>query len=172
MFRKALIIIMALALFAPAAQAAGKDSFWQRLKSRIQGISPKKKATVTTAVGGVRGALSDEADSVYWKGKEVNEIDEEELMKFNGAISMAEQGDKAAALEAFESFLDEYPDSQLRLDALEAVATLKPEVEDTLPPGEPEEAPPVAAEDPAVEEPVMEEGNETQGTKAGGESVE
>ena len=68
--KHAIILIIALSLFVPATSMAAGKSFWSSLKSRVQGITPKKKASVTTAVGGVRGAASDEADAVYWKVKE------------------------------------------------------------------------------------------------------
>ncbi len=124
--KRAIILLIVMSLMAPsAAMAAGGSSFWSSLKSRIMGITPKKKATVTTAVGGVRGTLSDEAENVYWKGKEINEVDEVELQKFNTALDMAVKGDEANSLKAFEEFLDEYPDSSLRGDALEAVTALK-----------------------------------------------
>ncbi len=123
---RAIILLIVLSLMAPSAVLAAKGgSFWSSLKSRIMGITPKKQATVTTAVGGVRGALSDEAEDVYWKGKEINEVDEAELMKFNEALDMAVKGDEANSLKAFESFLDEYPNSSLRSDALDAVSALK-----------------------------------------------
>ena len=134
MMKHALIILIALALFVPdTSMAAGKRSFWSSLKSRVQGITPKKQASVTTAVGGVRGAASEDADAVYWKGKEINEVDEVELQKFNDALNMAVQGDSAGSLKAFEEFLKEYPDSSLRLDALDAVAALKPAGESAAP---------------------------------------
>ncbi len=133
--KHALILVIALTLFVPAttSMAAGK-SFWSSLKTRIQGITPKKQASVTTAVGGVRGAASEEADAVYWKGKDVKEVDEVELQKFNDALNLAVQGDNASSLKAFEEFLKEYPDSSLRLDALDAVAALKPEADDSAAP--------------------------------------
>ncbi len=139
--KRAIILLIVMFLMAPsAAFAAGGGSFWSNLKSRIMGITPKKKATVTTAVGGVRGALSDEAEDVYWKGKEINEVDEMELQKFNEALDMAVKGDEANSLKAFEEFLNEYPDSSLRGDALEAVTALKSGAEE-VPATETEEAP-------------------------------
>lgn len=145
--KHAIILIIALSLFVPATSMAAGKSFWSSLKSRIHGITPKKKASVTTAVGGVRGAASEKADSVYWKGKEVNEIDEVELQKFNNALDMAVQGDNAESLKAFEAFLKEYPDSFLRLDALEAVTALRPDAGESAAPAE--EAPAQQAEKPA-----------------------
>ncbi len=124
--KRAIILLIVMSLMAPsAAFAAEGGSFWSNLKNRIKGITPKKQSTVTTAVGGVRGTLSDEAEDVYWKGKEINEVDEVELQKFNDALNMAVQGDEANSLKAFEAFLEEYPESSLRGDALEAVAALK-----------------------------------------------
>ena len=143
MFKRGLIILLALALFVPMADAAGKGGFWSNLKSRIKGISPKK-ASITTAVGGVRGALSDEVGVVYWKGKDVKELSEAQLEKFNAAIDLAETGAESDALKAFEQFLVDYPDSPLRLDALDAVAALQPSVGEAAP------AAPTAA--PAIKE--------------------
>ncbi len=134
--KHALILVIALTLFVPATSMAVGKSFWSSLKSRIQGITPKKQASVTTAVGGVRGAASEEADAVYWKGKEVNEVNEVELQKFNDALNLAVQGDSASSLKAFEAFLKEYPDSFLRLDALDAVAALRPEAGESAAPAE------------------------------------
>lgn len=158
--KHALILVIALTLFVPATSMAAGKSFWSSLKSRIHGITPKKQASVTTAVGGVRGAASEEADAVYWKGKEVPEVDEVELQKFNDALNMAVQGDSANSLKAFEAFLKEYPDSFLRLDALDAVAALRPEVGDAAPA---EEAPAEQAQEaqsmdaaPAADAPAQE----------------
>ena len=125
--KRAIILLIVMSLMAPVTvlAAGGGSSFWSSLKSRIQGITPKKQANVTTAVGGVRGALSDEAADVYWKGKDVNEVDEVELQKFNDALNLAVQGEEKDSLKAFEAFLIDYPDSTLRPDALEAVETLK-----------------------------------------------
>ena len=143
MIKTALILVIALTLFVPATSMAAGKSFWSSLKNRIHGITPKKQASVTTAVGGVRGAASEEADAVYWKGKEVNEVDEVELQKFNDALNLAVEGDTSGSLKAFETFLKEFPDSSLRLDALDAVAALMPASEETAAPAEEATAEPV-----------------------------
>lgn len=169
--KRALILLIALSLFLPAssALAAGKGSFWSSLRSRIRGITPKKQAAVTTAVGGVRGALSDEANGVYWKGKDIMEVNEEELQKFNSALLMADDGDTEGSIKAFETFLKEYPDSSLRIDALDAISTLRPRPERSLPAfleREPETTIEMDAEPQEIveETPLMEESEEPMET--------
>ena len=124
----ALLVLLGVVLAAPAYGADEKQdgSLWERLRKKIELLTPKKKIQTTTAVGGVRGAQAD-ADDVYWKGEANNQsIDADELAAFKKAISLVDAGDVAGAQAAFSDFLKKHPDSRLREDAEMAIAQLQP----------------------------------------------
>ena len=122
------LFVLGAVLAAPAYSADDKEdgSLWERLRKKIELLTPKKKISTTTAVGGVRGSQAD-ADDVYWKGEANAEaIDAEELAAFKKAISLVDAGDVAGAQAAFSDFLKKHPDSRLREDAEMALAQLQP----------------------------------------------
>jgi TolA-binding protein len=124
----AMFVLLGVVLAAPAYSADEKQdgSLWERLRKKIELITPKKKISTTTAVGGVRGSQAD-ADDVYWKGEaNAQPVDADELLAFKKAVSLAEAGDLAGANSAFGDFLKKHPDSRLRPDAEEALASLQP----------------------------------------------
>ena len=124
----ALLVLLGVVLAAPAYGADEKQdgSLWERLRKKIELLTPKKKIQTTTAVGGVRGAQAD-ADDVYWKGEaNTQSIDADELAAFKKAISLVDAGDVAGAQAAFSDFLKKHPDSRLREDAEMAIAQLQP----------------------------------------------
>ncbi len=121
----ALLVMLGIVLASPVQAADDQElSLWERLRKKIELLTPKKKLSTTTAAGGVRGSLAD-ADDVYWKGeaKPVT-IDEAELNEFSKAIAMVDAGNTADAQVAFARFLKQYPDSTLRPDALAALKQL------------------------------------------------
>jgi TolA-binding protein len=76
-------------------------------------------------VGGVRGSLAD-AGELYWKGETSEQaIDAEELAAFDEALSYAEVGDMAVAEKGLAAFINNYPKSQLRADAEQALALVR-----------------------------------------------
>jgi TolA-binding protein len=124
----ALFVLLGVVLATPAYSADEKQdgSLWERLRRKIELLTPKKKIQTTTAVGGVRGSQAD-ADDVYWKGEaKVQPVDPEELAAFKKALSLADAGDAAGAQLAFSDFLKKHPDSRLREDAEQALAQLQP----------------------------------------------
>jgi len=120
----ALLVVLGIALASPVQAADQELSLWERLRKKIELLTPKKKLTTTTAAGGVRGSLAD-ADDVYWKGeaKPVT-IDEAELAAFGAAVALADEGKIEDAQLAFARFIKQYPDSTLRADAVAALAQL------------------------------------------------
>ncbi|MBU1214871.1 MAG: hypothetical protein KKF58_02515 [Gammaproteobacteria bacterium] len=124
----ALFVLLGIVLAAPVqVSAADQDlSLWERLRKKIELLTPKKKLTTTTAAGGVRGSLAD-ADDVYWKGEaEQAAIDDAELTAFTKAIELVDGGKTDEAKTAFADFVKQYPDSSLREDAEAALAQLAP----------------------------------------------
>ncbi len=124
----ALFTLLGAMLAVPAYGADDKPdgSLWERLRKKIELLTPRKKISTTTAVGGVRGAQAD-ADDVYWKGEaSAQAIDAEELALFKKAMALAEAGDTATAQATFSDFVKKYPDSRLREDAELAIAQLQP----------------------------------------------
>ena len=123
----AIVVLLGITLGSQTLFAAdGKDStlsFWEKLRKKIEMLAPQKKVNATTAVGGVRGAQVS-ADDTYWKGEKV-QIDPEELVAFNKAMSLAEAGETKQAQDAFAEFVKKSPDSLLRKDADLALAQLK-----------------------------------------------
>lgn len=120
-------VLLALALLAPAAHAAEHDSwsgFWEKLRLRIEQLTPQKKLGNTTAVGGVRGAAVEVSD-VYWKGEaKPQAVDADELNAFQKAMALVEADQKDQAQAAFADFSKAYPASPLKADADQALARL------------------------------------------------
>jgi len=124
------ILITCLAIFMALsvsyAEEKDQDAFWSKIKSKIETITPKKKTTVTTAVGGVRGAQDESTMVLYWKGKEIDEeVQADELDKFKNALEYAIEGNTEESLNHFDKFLAQYPKSPLREDAVKAVEKLR-----------------------------------------------
>ena len=124
----ALLVLAGVIFGAPAYSADDSQgmSFWERLRMKIEMLTPRKKIATTTAVGGVRGAQAD-AEEVYWKGEASTQtVDSDELAAFKKAVSMVEAGDTAGAQASFADFVKKHPDSRLRADAESALAQLQP----------------------------------------------
>jgi hypothetical protein len=125
----ALFVLLGVVLATPVYSADDKpdsNSWWESLRRKIEMLTPRKKITTTTAVGGVRGSQAD-ADDVYWKGEvKAQPVDAKELAAFKKAVSLFDAGDIAGAQGAFSDFLKKHPDSSLRKDAEQALALLQP----------------------------------------------
>ncbi len=124
----ALFVLLGVVLATPVYGADKPDSssWWESLRRKIEMLTPKKKITTTTAVGGVRGSQAD-ADDVYWKGEaKIQPIDPKELDAFKKAVSLFDAGDMAGAQGAFSDFVKKHPDSSLRKDAEQALVLLQP----------------------------------------------
>ena len=128
---KQLIVLLSLfsliltASLALAEDRGNKSALWLKLKQKLEQMAPQKKTT-TTAVGGVRGAKDQSADTLYWKDEAVKTtVDETEYKRFNDAYQLANDGKGAEAISQFESFLKDYPQSALRDDAQQALASLR-----------------------------------------------
>ncbi|MEK7811244.1 MAG: hypothetical protein AAB278_05445 [Pseudomonadota bacterium] len=124
----ALIVLLGVILATPsyAAGISPEPSLWERLRKKIELMTPKKKLSTTTAAGGVRGSLAD-ADDVYWKGEaKVQTVDADELTAFKKAIALVDAGNTADAQAAFTDFIKQHPESSLKLDAEAALAQLQP----------------------------------------------
>ncbi len=123
-----LITIAFIATFAYAGEEKKEKSFWDNLVKKMTRIVPKKKSRTytTTAVGGVRGAKDESTDKLYWKDKEIEmNVSQEEIDKFNNAVSLAVDGKGKAAEKGFEEFLAAYPKSPLKNDAQSALKELR-----------------------------------------------
>lgn len=126
--KKLITAMLALYLVGAHAQTAGQaDSwtgFWERLRLKIEQMTPQKKLGSTTAVGGVRGSAV-EASDVYWKGEaKPQSIDPDELGAFQKAMALVEAEQKEQAQAAFTEFTKAYPNSLLKADADQAMARL------------------------------------------------
>ena len=128
--KKLLTLLFVLAVSAVHAQSAGQgqgdswSGFWEKLRMKIEQITPQKKLGTTTAVGGVRGSAV-EASDVYWKGEaQPQSIDADELTAFQKAMSLVEADQKEQAQAAFTEFAKAYPSSPLKADADQAMARL------------------------------------------------
>ena len=125
---KNILLICAILVFSVTAvnaeeQAREDVPFWVKIRLKIEQITPQKKPTVTTAVGGVRGAKRGAGKELYWKGEAVNPvvIGEQELARFDEALQKVEAGETEAARQLFEGFVVEFPASELKTDALLAL---------------------------------------------------
>ena len=127
--KKSMVVFCGMMLAASVVQGAEKDGFWDKMQNRLEKVTPAKKTTATTAVGGVRGAKNDDAADIYWKGKDKPvEAPEEELQKFNAGVEAKLKGDNELALKQFEEFIASYPSSSLRLDSMQAVERIRNEM--------------------------------------------
>lgn len=124
--KRALILLTVIIMAASFSFAGEKGGWWQSLKSKAEKLAPTKKATTTTAVGGVRGAKDESADALYWKGRKDN-VSKAEFEKFNLAVEHALNGNTEKSLKTFEEFLKEYPRSPLASDAKTALKRLRGE---------------------------------------------
>ena len=123
-----MLLLLGLALGSQALYAAEKGdstkSFWEKLRIKIESMTPQKKTTVTTATGGVRGAPVSTED-IYWKNEATGQtIVAEELEAFKKAMELTGLDDKAQAQAAFAEFIKKYPGSPLRKDADQALAQI------------------------------------------------
>ena len=126
MYSLVLVAAGALAQTAPAPdpKADSWSGFWEKLRLKIEQMTPQKKLGTTTAVGGVRGAAVEVAD-VYWKGEaRPQSVDEGELAAFQKAMALVDARQKDEALTAFGDFSRTYPNSPLKGDADQARARL------------------------------------------------
>jgi TolA-binding protein len=126
--KKTIGMLVACIFFTVVAHAQGPQkeavSIWEKIRNKIEKITPKQKPTVTTAVGGVRGAKTNEHE-LYWKGEEKPvAISVEEIDLFSSALQLAESGSSNEATDAFQVFLKQYPQSVLAGDAENALAEL------------------------------------------------
>ena len=120
-------VIMALGSQGVYAEAKSETtlSFWEKLRAKIEQMTPQKKVAATTAVGGVRGAKV-ATDDVYWKGEKAPQtVDSDEYDAFNKAMALATAGELEKAQLAFTEFVGKYPESPLRKDADQALAQLQ-----------------------------------------------
>ena len=107
-----------------AGKSDSKQSFWDKLRIKIETMTPQKKTSVTTATGGVRGAPVSSED-IYWKDEATGQtVAAEELEAFKKAVKLASSDGKAQAQAAFAEFVKKYPGSPLRKDADQALALL------------------------------------------------
>jgi TolA-binding protein len=95
------------------------QSVWARLKS----LSPSSRESANIEVvytAGIRGAEStDTLLKPYWKGDLTeDEAFQAELQKFSLAQLKMDRGELDAAVKSFDSFLDEFAQSDLRPNAL------------------------------------------------------
>jgi TolA-binding protein len=127
--KKISAIILLLALLCVNAYAEDKKdaSLWDGLKGKIEKLAPKKKTAETTAVGGVRGTRDSSSEGLYWKGEDRKEVTDEEVMAFRTALDDASAGKRHEAAAQFGAFLQLYPNSLLKADALRAIEELKAE---------------------------------------------
>ncbi len=121
-----LVLFLVLLLNFPLALYAAEGDYWQQLKGRLTQIAPQKKGNATTAVGGVRGSKDESADTLYWKDEAVKvQVPEEEYGRFAAAYQSAVDGKKERALSRFQSFINDYPQSSLKGEALTAISALQ-----------------------------------------------
>lgn len=134
MIRKLIIVFSMLALCITTAAAqekkeSGISSWFKELQKKINIIAPRKSLPMSTGVAGVRGAKGDSAkNKLYWKGKKGDEaVTEEELKKFKEGVALVEVDKKPEAIQEFEEFLKQHPDSALVPDAKKSLDLLKAE---------------------------------------------
>jgi TolA-binding protein len=129
MKRLIMLLLMGLAFGSQVLYAGGQDdtsSFWAKLRSKLESLTPQNRVTATSATGGVRGAPMASED-MYWKGDaSARTVDAVELEAFKKAVALIDLGDKKQAQTAFSEFIKKYPNSSLRKDADQALALSQP----------------------------------------------
>lgn len=120
--KKLIAALLALSLFGAYARSAdtGKadswSGFWERLRMKVERMTPQKKVASTTAV---------EAGDIYWNGEAKPQfIDSDELTAFQKAMALVESDQKDQVQAAFTEFAKTYPNSPLKADADPAMARL------------------------------------------------
>lgn len=109
---------------ATAPAGGGMSGFMEKLRMKVEQLTPQKQVSTTTAVGGVRGSAVAAAD-VYWKGEaKPQTIDAAELEAFQKGVALVESDQKAQALAVFTEFSKTYPESLLKADAEEIMRHL------------------------------------------------
>jgi hypothetical protein len=159
--KKRAMILGALLLISTPAFGEQNGGFWDKLQSKLDKVSPSKKISTTTAVGGVRGAKNDDASDIYWKGRDKTlDMNDEELAKFTLALESRRKGENEIAIKQFEEFLELYPQSQFRVEGLQAIEMIRVDMAAAKTPAKTESvpetapvtvAPPAAASKPAPE---------------------
>lgn len=120
------ITFLMVVLILPLSLHAAEGDYWQQLKERLAQIAPQKKGSATTAVGGVRGSQDQSADNLYWKDEAIKvQVAEEEYAHFAAAHQSATDGKKERAMTGFQSFVNDYPQSPLKAEALAAIDALQ-----------------------------------------------
>jgi TolA-binding protein len=123
----AIILFIALLCLNAYAEDKKDAGFWDGLKGKIEKLAPKKKITETTAVGGVRGTRDSSSEGLYWKGEDRKEITDDEVRTFRAALENASAGKRDEAATQFGTFVQLYPNSLLKADALRSIEELKTE---------------------------------------------
>lgn len=136
--KKTMILLLGMMLTGNALaeeEKKAEEGLLDSLRQKIEMLMPKKKLQTTTAVGGVRGSKAD-ANDLYWKGEKGEEgIDADELAAFDEALALAEAGEMEKAEAQLGAFIKDYPKSQLREDAEQAMVYVKERA--PLPPQKP-----------------------------------
>jgi len=126
MQKKLWVTFLMTVLALPLSLQATEGDYWQQLKERLAQIAPQKKGKATTAVGGVRGSKEQAADALYWKDEATRiQVAEEEYVRFSAAYQSAVDGEKERATAGFRAFVNDYPQSPLKAEALAAIETLQ-----------------------------------------------
>jgi TolA-binding protein len=102
------------------------SSWLSKLKNRIS--QSRSHHSRVVAVASVRGAKTDNAPPLYWKGgTDKDPVELSELDEFDAAIELAIQGQTEEALSALNKFIENNPESPLVADAQKTALLLKPE---------------------------------------------
>jgi TolA-binding protein len=102
------------------SQPGSMQEFLVRVRLKLESLMPKRTQTVTTAVSGVRGREASASD-VYWKG-EARQVTDQEMAKFREAMADLEEGRTERAKAAMQQFVNEYPHSELSIEAMTALS--------------------------------------------------
>ena len=78
-------------------------------------------------MGGVRGTRDSSSEGLYWKGEDRKEITDDEVRIFRAALENASAGKRHEAATQFGTFVQLYPNSLLKADALRSIEELKTE---------------------------------------------
>lgn len=134
MIKKILAILVVFFLtvsFSIAGEQSKKGKFagfWGKLRRMIESVTPKKKLAVTTAVGGIRGEKNAAGADLYWKDEsKAVEVSEKELFDFSTAVQAASEGNSERAIELFNNFIKDHPESSFVKEANEALKMLQEE---------------------------------------------